>query len=680
MANIDVKRERFREFLAESEDILNSMGKGLLKLGKGIKAGIIDPAVLNGIFRSAHTLKGMSGVFDFAEMTSLSHALEDTLDLLRMGRIVLTDDILYAVMATHELMLRIVASGGESDFTSEIETTKNNLSRTCQTKKQKTESGIGKEFLSILTEYEAHRFRENLRDGRNIFLLNAGFAITRFDKGYVALTDLLKTESEVIATLPSSRTDREMLFFDILIGSSRDRHFIRDLSGKVAEADVKVISEGTPVPQGLPGMEPALELVSSKDWRHRKPQRETLRRSGNSVRVNIGKLDNIMNIVSELFILKRDIASLGEELKRNIELSGFGSKLSRTEKLLDRKLFDLRNSILDVRMVPIGQLFSRFETFINKLSSETGKEIRIVTHGDETEIDKLIIEELADPLMHIIMNVVDHGIEPASVRDACGKIRAGTIALNAYQKGKHVIVEVKDDGAGIDEDFVREKTVEKGIVSADGVKKLSRQEIIELIFMPGFSTRDAVTETSGRGVGLDVVKENIGRIGGIIDVDTVKGKGTRFILTIPITLAIIQALIVEDCGERYAVPFSSLGEIIELRDDPGSDGSVDFVEKITVNGRIMPSVRLSRFFDKKSADDGNVRYGIIVGLAEHRLCVIVDRLVEELDVVVKPLSRLLKIPGIAGAADMGDKGTMLVLDVPGILEQALKESKSILRN
>ncbi len=655
------------------------MGKGLLKLGKGIKAGIIDPAVLNSIFRSAHTMKGMSGVFDFTEMTTLSHSLEDTLDLLRMGRILLTDEVLDCVMSAHELLVRIVASRGGNDFTEEIENIKGRLGKSCQVKKAKIKEEIDKELLSVLTEYEEHRFRENLREGRNVFMVNAGFPITNFDKGYVALTELLKTESEVIATLPSSRSSRELLFFDLLTGTVRDKDFILKLVKDSAEADIKVISEAAARPNDS-RPEPAPEIIKTKDRRPAPPPGVTLRRVGNTVRVNISKLENIMNIVSELGILKNSITSLSAELKNHAEFSAFGIQLSRTERLLDRKLSELRDSVLDVRMVPIGQLFSRFETFIDKLSRETNKEIRMATYGDETELDKLIIEEIADPLMHIIRNVVDHGIEPFAVRDALGKPRSGTITLSAYQKGNHVVVEVKDDGAGIDEDFVKEKAVEKGIVARDYVKELSRQETLELLFMPGFSTRDAVSEISGRGVGMDVVKENITRLSGVIDIETVKGKGTRFILTIPITLAIIQALIVEDAGERYAVPLNSVMEIIELT--PGSHNCLDSDnrrEAITVNDRSVPAVRLSKFFGKEPQDNNGVSYGIIAGLAEHRLCITVERLVEELDVVIKPLSKMLKVPGIAGATDMGDKGTMLVVDVTGILDETLMERKSLLK-
>ncbi len=664
---MDIKGERFREFLAEAEDILNSMGKGLLKLGKGVKAGIIDPAVLNGIFRSAHTLKGMSSIFDFKEMGMLSHSLEDTLDLLRMGRIALTDEVLDSVINAHELLARIIASRGEGDFSSDIEKVQGWLSGS-QVKKPKPKEQIDKEILSVLTEYEEHRFREGLRDGRNIFIVTVKFPITSFDKGYVALTEALKTGAELIATLPSTKSSHEMLYFDILTSTKKDKDFIYNLLKEIAEVEIRVLAEPSGRAKPDPTKtEPALEVI--KGHGH-DASRETLRRVSNTVRVNIGKLDNIMNIISELGMLKQGLSDLSFKLKSERQYSAYGIELSRAEKYLERKLNELRDSVLDVRMVPIGQLFGRFETFIAKLSREAGKEIRMVTYGDETELDKLIVEELSDPLMHIIRNVLDHAMEAPAVREALGKPRAGTITLSAYQKGNHAVVEVKDDGAGIDAEFVREKAVEKGLVEKGYADRLSRQETLELIFLPGFSTRDIVSETSGRGVGMDVVKENITRLSGIIDIETVKGKGTRFILTIPITLAIIQALIVEDSGARYAVPLNSVLEILDLKASSisPSDSSVN------VNDRAIPSVRLSRFFGKAdSARD--VYYGIVAGFAEHRLCIIVDSLVEELDVVIKPLSRLLKVPGIAGATDMGEKGTILVLDMTGILEQVMKDRK-----
>ncbi|OGQ06234.1 MAG: hypothetical protein A2W38_02235 [Deltaproteobacteria bacterium RBG_19FT_COMBO_58_16] len=679
MANRGFKAERFKEFLAEAEDILNSMSKGLMKLGKGVKAGIIDPAVLNSIFRSAHTLKGMSGIFDFNDLATLSHSLEDTLDLLRLGKASLTDEVLDAVIASHAMLVRIISTKGKEDYTAEIEALKERLKSSCLKKKPDQKDKIDKEILSVLTEYEEHRLRENLREGRNIFIVKVRFPITSFDRGYVALTEMLKSEAELVATLPSTKSSHEMLHFDILIGSRNSREHIAKLVTAMAEAEVAVLSDASSsTRRPTAGREPALEVIKGHgdSNKHSGASTESLRRVSNTVRVDIGKLDYIMSIISELGILKTGMSSLSTRLRNEKDFSVYGIELSRSSKNLERKLNELRDSVLDVRMVPIGQLFGRFETFIVKLSREAGKEIRMVTNGDETELDKLIVEELADPFMHIIRNVLDHAIEAPGVREALGKPRAGTLTLSAHQKGNHVVIEIKDDGAGMDLDFIKNKAIEKGLLPGEALERLSRQEVLDLIFLPGFSTCDVVSETSGRGVGMDVVKENITRLSGIIDIETVKGKGTRFILTIPITLAIIQALIVEDSSRRYAVPLNSVLEIIEL-DSALECGAAGM---IMVNGREVPFVSLSDFFgtQREPGRDGSC-YGIVAGLAEHRLCIIVDSLVEELDVVIKPLSRILKVPGIAGATDMGEKGTILVLDVTGILDHVLKERKPLAR-
>lgn len=671
MADIDTGSERYREFLAEAEDILGSMGKGLLKLGKGVKAGIIDPGVLNAVFRSAHTLKGMSAIFDVKDMSALSHSLEDTLDLLRLGRITLTDTVLDTIMNAYDLLHKIVASKGQGDFSAEIERQKSALGKTVHARENRTKEQIDAGIISILTEYEEHRLRENLKEGRSIFIVTARFFMNNFDKGYVALIELLKTEAEVIATLPSSRTNNEFLFFDILVGSTHSKGHILELIGGSADVEIKVLAEPTGRGEQVPAPAPALEVVKD-NARPVQQHRDSLRRTSDTVRVNIGKLDYILNVISELGIVKSDITALSAALRNEKAHSVYGLELTRAEKHLERKLSELRDSVLDVRMVQIGQLFGRFETLVNRISRESGKEIRMTTLGDETELDKLIVEELADPLMHIIRNIADHAIESAGVREGLGKPRHGTITLGAHQKGNHVVVEVSDDGAGIDDALIRSKAVEKGLVTAEYARSLGAQEALELIFLPGFSTRSTVSETSGRGVGMDVVRENITRLSGIIDIDTERGRGTRFILTIPITLAILQALIVEEAGVRYAVPLNSVIEIVEV--ERVSESIIE--PEFTINGRNIPSVCLSRFLGRERAAAGGAGYGIVAGLAEHRVCIMVDRLVEELDVVIKPLSRLLKANGIAGATDMGEKGTVLVLDVTGILEHVYRERKS----
>ena len=408
------------------------------------------------------------------------------------------------------------------------------------------------------------------------------------------------------------------------------------------------------------------------------PRGETLRRASDTVRVKIDKLDNLMNIVSELGIIKSSVESMSAELKNEGGLSFYGIELSRIGKDLERKFTELRDGVLGVRMIPMGTLFNRFDTFVDRLSRESGKEVRIVSNGDDTELDKIIAEQLADPLMHIIRNIVDHAIEDPRAREESGKRMVGTITLSAFQKGNHVVIEVRDDGAGMDEELIKRKAVEKGLIEKRVVDDLSSQEVLELIFMPGFTTKDVVSATSGRGVGMDVVKENITKLSGIIDIETVRGKGTRFVLTIPSTLAIIQALIVEEDSVRYAVPLNSVVEITELRPGlNGADAREEAGSTIMLNGREVTCVKLTDFLGrpKASGANGDVTYGIVAGLADQRLCIAVDRLIEELDVVIKPLPEMLKVPGIAGATDMGEKGTLLVLDIPGILEHQLRERK-----
>jgi two-component system chemotaxis sensor kinase CheA len=665
------KGDRAKEFLVEAEDILNSMGKDLLKLGRGVKAGIIDPAVLNSIFRSAHTMKGMSGLCDCTDMSVLSHALEDTLDLLRLDRIILSTDLLDGIMKTHELLVRIISAKCKEGFGAEVEELKTRLLEYSRTGKVQGKDEIDKELLSVLTEYEAHRLKVNLQDGKYIFIVGVKFPVASFDKGYASLIVLLKNEAEIIATLPSAKTAREMLFFDILISTVKPKSFISSVLSEVGEVELKTLAEPSDRPQADRGEG---EPKTVRRGRAYKPNGETLRRASNTVRVKIEKLDYLMNIVSELGIIKSSVESLGAELKNEDGLSFYGIKLSRIGKHLERKFSELRDGVLDVRMIPVGQLFNRFDTFVDRLSRESGKEVRIVSNGDDTELDKIIAEEIADPLMHIIRNIVDHAIEEPKVREERGKRVVGTITLSAFQKGNHVVIEVRDDGAGMDEELIKKKAVEKGLVAEKDLAGLSTQEVLEFVFMPGFTTRDVVGATSGRGVGMDVVKENITRLSGVVDIETVKGKGTRFVLTIPSTLAIIQALIVEDGSVKYAIPLNSVVEIVELHggfvpEEP--DGTV------TLNDREVSYVKLADFFGRPAASgsNGEVGYGIVAGLADQRLCIAVDRLLEELDVVIKPLPEILKVPGIAGATDMGEKGTLLVLDVPGILEQRLKERK-----
>jgi two-component system chemotaxis sensor kinase CheA len=306
---------------------------------------------------------------------------------------------------------------------------------------------------------------------------------------------------------------------------------------------------------------------------------------------------------------------------------------------------------------------------VRKASRELGKEVDFQLEGSDVELDKLIVEELSDPLMHLIRNALDHGIEPPEARRAAGKPRAGALRLSAVQKGSQVQIALEDDGAGIDDLRVREAAVQRGLLPAEAAGQLSRRDALNLIFLPGFSTARQVTSLSGRGVGLDVVKNNIGNLSGLIDLQTERGRGTRFEITLPVTLAIIRALVVGVSGRTYAVPLNSVLEILEVR--PGEVRTIETREVVSLRGATLPLVRLDRFFGLPPAPPGP-SFVVVAGLAQQRLGVVVHQLLGEQDVVVKPLGKALSgIRGIAGATDLGNRRTVLVVDVGAIIGEVV---------
>jgi two-component system chemotaxis sensor kinase CheA len=388
------------------------------------------------------------------------------------------------------------------------------------------------------------------------------------------------------------------------------------------------------------------------------------------VRVDIRKLDRLMTVVGELVLVKSSLLAVAERLKAQGGDQVLAAELQRANRTLERRLAELQSGILEVRMVPLEQVFDKLARMVRKIAREVGKEIEFDVSGGEVELDKLIVEELSDPLMHLIRNAIDHAVEPPDRRALAGKPRAGRVSLSAAQKGNHVQIVVEDDGAGIDEDRIREVAVQRGLATAESVRELGRREVMNLIFVPGFSTARQVTSLSGRGVGMDVVKNNIANLSGIIDLQTERGRGTRFEITLPVTLAIVRALVVAAAGRTYAVPLNSVLEILEVR--ARDVRTLSTREVISVRGATLPLVRLSRFFGLSGAAAPERLFVVVVGLAQERLGVAVDDLVGQQDVVVKPLGAALQgVRGIAGATDLGSRRTVLVLDVGAIIEDVV---------
>jgi two-component system chemotaxis sensor kinase CheA len=440
---------------------------------------------------------------------------------------------------------------------------------------------------------------------------------------------------------------------------------------------------GTRAPQDGASMAPMAHPGS--------PAREvTLRSVTQTVRVDIRKLDHLMNIVGELAIVRGVVARLSERVRLDPKLADIAPDLHRIHRAFDRRLGQMQNGILEVRMVPLGQVFDKLARIVRQISREHEKEVNLVITGAETEIDKLIVEELSDPLMHMIRNAIDHGIESKDERMHVGKPAVGTIALNAFQKGNHVVLEIEDDGKGMDPKVILDAALRRGLVSDTEAREMTFKEVLQLAFKPGFTTRDDVTALSGRGVGMDIVRTNISKLGGVVDISSDVGIGTKMTITLPITLAIISVLMLEVAGRTFCMPLASVEEAIVF--DDAMIKTFDGREVMTQRGATVPVVRLAALFQLEGWRPGvwvneaaatpkppEVRAGrksksycIIASVAERRVGFIVDTLLGQQDIVIKSLGRsLANARGLAGATELGDQRVGLVLDAAALIQEVL---------
>jgi two-component system, chemotaxis family, sensor kinase CheA len=736
--------EPLREFLSEGEEIIEKLGRDLIALDRNLRRegggdGTADPDLLNDIFRGAHSLKGLSGMFGFKALTSVSHNLENLLDALRLGRVPLDASILDLLFGGLDLLGRQIKGLGEAEAddsadAAEIQAFISRLNAAAGGARGEpttaAAAGVDPAILAVLTEFEEHRLDENIRTGRSLYRARASFDLATFDTGLADLTARLKALGEVITTLPGATAAAPgRIDFDVVVASERPIEAVtaaldgleatvtmllvaaapRDrLSGtSPRRADAPAPSERTPRPgesaaPGSAGRAAAPQPRSAPEPPRRAdvptssagtPRRVevpagtteaqavegdgSLRSTTQTVRVDIARLDVLMTIVGELVLDKTVIGGIADELKQAGGAPALASALAKASRSLGKKLADLQERVMEVRMVPLSQAFDKMARTVRKLSREAGKEVDLAVSGADTKLDKLIVEELVDPLMHIIRNAIDHGIELPEERRSAGKPARGRVDLRAFQKGNHVVIEVEDDGRGLDFDRVREVAVARGLLPADS-PTLKPREAFDLLCMPGFSTRDSVTEISGRGVGMDVVKTSIAQLSGVLDFETTRGVGTRMIITLPMTLAIIQALVVQACGRTYAVPLNQVQENLMVA--PSEILTIERREVIQLRERTLPLTRLERLFALArpegwrpggSRADGSL-YVVVVGMGERSLGIVVDELLGQQDVVIKSIGELLKgVRGIAGAADLGNQQTILVLDVGTVIDDAI---------
>jgi two-component system chemotaxis sensor kinase CheA len=651
-----------KDFLAEAEDILEAASQTLLGIDSVVsEGGRADPDEVNALFRAVHSFKGLAGMFGLQAPSDLAHKLEFLLDEVRLGRAPLSRDVLDVLFETLSLLGRLgqqVAAGAEAEDVSpalaRIELALASPSAAAD-HALLDQVSLDPGILRVLSEYEEHRLRESIRERRNLFLLKASFPLASFEHDIRNLTAAVKRCGEIICTLPTAGGAAGTIGFSILFGAAHDRASLEALCSFQGSALEQV-------PVAAHGAETRTEAP-------------TFRSASNTVRVDIKKLDRLMAVVGDLHLTKNVLGRISKDLRSVQGFTGFAVDLNRVQRNLERRLNELQDGILDVRMVPIGQIFTRLSQMVRKYAREAGKEIDLEMDGEDTELDKIMIEDLADPLMHLIRNAIDHGIEPPEARAALGKPEKGRVRLSAAPQGNHVVIEIEDDGAGIDPSRILAKAVEKGLLGQDhGLDpERDRKEILDLIFLPGLTTRETVTEISGRGVGMDVVRKNLAKLSGMVDIETEAGGGTLFILTIPITLAIIKAIVVEGGGERFAVPLSSVIEI--LRATPTQVETVEGREVMAIRGETVPLLRLNDAFGFPRRQSRELFYVIVAGLAERKLGIIVDGLRDQQEIVIKPLGkRLAETPGIAGATELGDKRVVLVVDIESLVDRTLKKA------
>jgi len=684
----DYSAQALKEFLGEAEEIIESLNLELVTLGDSAEKGDADPDIVNSIFRGAHSLKGLAGMFGFQDIADLAHHMENLLDNFRLGKIPLTDRLIETLFEAIEALTRLVHGKGEDEtFTCDVSTVLAHIDAILAGDAKESANPlaayrIDPSILNVLTEYEEHRLLENLKKGRNLYRVRVAFDLSNFDQGLAEITDVLKQVGEVISTLPCAGDISERIAFYLLLGTSQPLSEVQDIFGNdeiQVEAIVQVTATqvSSPAQKSTPTIEESdneTDLPLTDETAAAAQGEGSLRSISRTVRVDIDKLDELMNIVGELVLSKGAFLEISERLKV-LGRDDVLSSLQKATRELERRLEELQKGVMDVRMVPVAQLFDKMLRIVRQVSKAQGKKVSLDMQGADTELDKLIVEDLSDPLQHIIRNAIDHGIESAAERKAAGKPEASSLRLSASQKGNHVVIEITDDGRGIDPEVIRRKAVKKGLVSAKA--ELTRDDVYDLVFMPGFSTRDEVSELSGRGVGMDVVKNNISALSGMIEIDSEVGRGTRLAITLPITLAIIKALIVQICGKTYAVPINSVLETLMV--DKSAIRTIERKEVIELRQSTLPLLRLAEVFGLSSEKERSGRcFVAVVGLADKRIGLVVDDLLGQQDVVIKSLGSTLSfVQGIAGAADLGNQKTILVLDVGGLMNEALRGESNV---
>lgn len=656
-------------FFEEGKEHLENLNRNLLQLEKD--AG--DFNSLNEIFRAAHTLKGMSSTMGFEDLADLTHHMENVLADLKEGLLKVDShvvDTLFQCFDRMQLIIENLESTGSSNMDNQslIRQLENIKSGEYETNTSASdgagldEGGDGSTHQEsiIFNAYDVTVLKEAIRKGYKAYELKISVADDCLMKAVrvFMVFKALEEEGEVVKSIPSVQDLEEGKFegfFNLLIITKESEQDLFDSINKISEVRLDNLAEISEA-----ALDSGLQMESkpaSKQYQTAKDETENrnAHKVRKTIRVDIERLDVLMNLVGELVMHKGCL--------EQISASNRIPQLNETIEQMDRISTDLQSVVMKVRMVPIENVFNRFPRMVRDLVKELDKEVDFIIEGKDTELDRTVIDEIGDPLVHILRNSIDHGIELPQERIKAGKPAQGRLLLRAKHEGNNVYIEVEDDGMGIDTDRVQQKGLEKGLITAAEAQQMSEEEICRLIFTPGFSTSTEVTDISGRGVGLDVVKTKIESLSGEVFIDTRKGRGTKFTIKLPLTLAIIQALMVSVKNEIYAIPLSSVDETTMIH--KGDIKNIQNQEVTMLRGTVLPLFRLTELLEVPGDIESNEEmYVVVVRKGDHKIGLIVDTLIGQQEIVIKSLGRLLTgIPGLAGAIVAGDGNVRLILDI-----------------
>ncbi|MDO7813346.1 chemotaxis histidine kinase/response regulator CheAY2 [Helicobacter pylori] len=668
---MDDLQEIMEDFLIEAFEMNEQLDQDLVELEHNPE----DLDLLNRIFRVAHTIKGSSSFLNLNILTHLTHNMEDVLNRARKGEIKITPDIMDVVLRSIDLMKTLLVTirdtgsdtnnGKENEIEEAVKQLQAITSQNLEGAKERTKETPQKENKEEAKEENKEEAKEENKE-------NKAKAPTAENP---ASDNPLADEPDLdYANMSAEEVEAEI---ERLLNKRQE-------ADKERRAQKKQEAKPKQEEQAKPKQEVAPTKEAPKTETPKAPKTETKAKAKadteenkapsigveQTVRVDVRRLDHLMNLIGELVLGKNRLIRIYSDVEERYDGEKFLEELNQVVSSISAVTTDLQLAVMKTRMQPVGKVFNKFPRMVRDLSRELGKSIELIIEGEETELDKSIVEEIGDPLIHIIRNSCDHGIEPLEERRRLNKPETGKVQLSAYNEGNHIVIKISDDGKGLDPVMLKEKAIEKGVISERDAEGMSDREAFNLIFKPGFSTAKVVSNVSGRGVGMDVVKTNIEKLNGIIEIDSEVGVGTTQKLKIPLTLAIIQALLVGVQEEYYAIPLSSVLETVRISQD--EIYTVDGKSVLRLRDEVLSLVRLSDIFKVDAILESNSDvYVVIIGLADQKIGVIVDYLIGQEEVVIKSLGYYLKnTRGIAGATVRGDGKITLIVDVGAMMDMA----------